>query len=397
MAVSLRASAPMRRRSPRGSVGSNLRCWMLTASVYTFLLALPNLAAAIGLPAAFVFLHDIDPTILQDIRYAGTRNFIGRPLAGYLAAECILERQTALALRAVQERIKPRFSLKVFDCYRPKSAVRDLMKWATIPADAQMKLEFYPAVDKSELFDRGFIASRSKHSQGTAVDVALVDNNMPLLIASSVTQQGSCAGPFPERFPDTNLDFGTNFDCFDESSETLSKKVPREATSNRRILLREMQRAGFINYSKEWWHFERPTSERDEFDFAISTHERNPKANATVPATDRPMNTFETCGTHAAIRIVCLGSANGVGIHSGPSSTFAKRGTLYPADGTVNCVRCAGTMSLSTFAALGALAKSDHRAPWCEIRQEARTLGWLDARFLAPIDQMDVECEGPAR
>jgi len=158
-----------------------------------------------------------------------------------------------------------------------------------------------------------------------------------------------------------------------------------------------MQRAGFINYSKEWWHFERPTSERDGFDFSISAHERNPRATAAAPAADRQMNPFDTCGTRAAMRIVCLGSANGVGIHSGPSSTFAKLGTFYPTDGTINCVRCAGTMSLSTFAALDALAKSDHRAPWCEIRQEARTLGWLDARFLAPIDQMEVQCEDSAQ
>jgi zinc D-Ala-D-Ala dipeptidase len=41
-----------------------------------------------ALPEGFVYLRDIDPTIVQDIRYAGSHNFVGRPIRGYLAAEC---------------------------------------------------------------------------------------------------------------------------------------------------------------------------------------------------------------------------------------------------------------------------------------------------------------------
>ena len=55
-------------------------------------------AAQRALPAGFVYLHDVDPSIAQDIRYAGSDNFVGRPLPGYEAAQCILRRDVAAAL-----------------------------------------------------------------------------------------------------------------------------------------------------------------------------------------------------------------------------------------------------------------------------------------------------------
>ncbi len=57
-----------------------------------------------SLPKGFVYLRDIDPTIVQDIRYAGSHNFVGRPIKGYLAAECILSAPAANALALVQKK-----------------------------------------------------------------------------------------------------------------------------------------------------------------------------------------------------------------------------------------------------------------------------------------------------
>src|SRR6476469_9725795 len=80
----------------------------------------PIAAGAQALPGGFVYLRDIDPTIIQDIRYAGANNFVGRPLAGYGAAECVVKRQIGLALHDVQQELaKQKLSLKMFDCYRP--------------------------------------------------------------------------------------------------------------------------------------------------------------------------------------------------------------------------------------------------------------------------------------
>jgi hypothetical protein len=102
-----------------------------------------------ALPEGFVYLRDIDPTIVQDIRYAGSHNFVGRPIRGYLAAECILSRPAAKAVQDVQRKLAEKeLSLIVWDCYRPKRAVDDFLQWSKTPARSEMKSEFYPRTDK---------------------------------------------------------------------------------------------------------------------------------------------------------------------------------------------------------------------------------------------------------
>src|SRR5215472_3508994 len=83
------------------------------------------------LPGGFVYLRDIDPTIIQDIRYATSNNFVGRPLRGYEAGECVVKREVGLRLKAVQQELAKRnLSLKMFDCYRPHRASADMLAWA---------------------------------------------------------------------------------------------------------------------------------------------------------------------------------------------------------------------------------------------------------------------------
>ncbi len=81
-------------------------------------------AHAQSLPGGFVYLRDIDPTIIQDIRYATSNNFVGHPLAGYQAGECVVKREVGLRLKKIQEELaRQKLSLKMFDCYRPTRAV----------------------------------------------------------------------------------------------------------------------------------------------------------------------------------------------------------------------------------------------------------------------------------
>src|ERR1700692_4351013 len=127
------------------------------------------------LPKGFVYLRDTDPTIVQDIRYAGSHNFVGRPIAGYRAAECILSDRAATALKTVQRMLaEKKLSLIVWDCYRPKRAGDDFWQWSKDPAHAEMKAEFYPRTDKQRLFALGYLATRSPHSRGSTVDLGLV-------------------------------------------------------------------------------------------------------------------------------------------------------------------------------------------------------------------------------
>src|SRR5580692_6730157 len=141
--------------------------------VLIMMLPVPALASS-ALPKGFVYLRDIDSTIVQDIRYAGSHNFVGRPVNGYLAAECILSAPAANALANVQKMLAAKnLSLIVWDCYRPKRAVADFLQWSKNPAHAEMKTEFYPHTDKASLFALGFIATRSGHSRGSTVDLGI--------------------------------------------------------------------------------------------------------------------------------------------------------------------------------------------------------------------------------
>ena len=101
----------------------------LTACLATAI-AIANIGIARAqLPSGFVYLGEVDPTIKQDIRYAGSHNFIGRPVRGYQAAECVLTEQAARALAAVQKELAPRnLSLVMWDCYRPARAVADFAR-----------------------------------------------------------------------------------------------------------------------------------------------------------------------------------------------------------------------------------------------------------------------------
>ena len=118
-------------------------------------------AQAQKLPAGFVYLRDIDPTIIQDIRYAGSNNFVGRPLKGYEAAECVVKREVGSLLKSVQEELAlQNLSLKMFDCYRPTRAVADMVAWSRDGKETVAGKRYNPAFSKADLFRLGYIATQ---------------------------------------------------------------------------------------------------------------------------------------------------------------------------------------------------------------------------------------------
>jgi D-alanyl-D-alanine dipeptidase len=211
--------------------------------------------AAAPLPAGFVHLRAVDPNIRQDMRYATPFNFTGKRVPGYEAAECILLRRAAEALARAQARLLAQgYSLKVYDCYRPERAVRSFITWSQSPEPDTMAPIFSPTVPKAEQFARGFLAKRSRHSLGIAVDVGLVRADEPAL--PTPTSAGRCDGPFAARARESSLDFGTAYDCSSPLSATASPRVSAEARANRDRLRHALAAEGFRNYSQEWWHFE---------------------------------------------------------------------------------------------------------------------------------------------
>jgi zinc D-Ala-D-Ala dipeptidase len=212
--------------------------------------------AASALPEGFSRLSDLDASIQQDMRYFGSNNFLGRPVAAYEAPECILTTPAALALVEVQAMVNQLgLSLKIYDCYRPQTAVNDFMLWGADLADELMLLSYYPEVPKEQLFELGYIAERSGHSRGSTVDLTLVPLGTAVPEADPLAQQYDCRAPADERFPDNSIDMGTGYDCFDPRSHTDNIVVGPDVLLNRHLLREIMEAAGFRNYDQEWWHY----------------------------------------------------------------------------------------------------------------------------------------------
>jgi D-alanyl-D-alanine dipeptidase len=233
----------------------NGRLAALAIPLLPFLATAPLAQTQGRLPPDFVYLSDVDATVHQDLRYAGPRNFTGKSLPGYAAAECVLRRDVAQALKRVQDDLRGSgLSLKVYDCYRPQRAVNAMANWAGAPENHATK-RFYPARDKQKLFAEGWISPRSKHSAGIAIDLTLVPiGSVSPRFDVRGKQIGDC--DTAQRAPDNSLDMGTGFDCFSAKSYTKSKTISSEARDNRAQLVAAMSRHGFHNYFREWWHFE---------------------------------------------------------------------------------------------------------------------------------------------
>ena len=184
-------------------------------------------------PSGFVLLSDVLPEIVQEIRYFSTYNFIGDRIDGYEEPVALLTREAARALKAASAELNAQgYRLKIFDAYRPACAVRRFVLWGIEDLDLRMKPYFYPDLEKEELFRQGYIAKRSSHSRGSAVDLTLLD-----------MRSGR------------ELDMGSPFDLFDGISHPDSDRVSDEQHENRMFLQQTLIRNGFLPLDCEWWHF----------------------------------------------------------------------------------------------------------------------------------------------
>lgn len=247
----------------------------LTLAAALCLLAVPGPPAAAQdgrLPPALVYLAAVDSSIVQDIRYATPDNFTGAVVPGYGAAECILTRTAAEALRRVQTELATRdLSLKVYDCYRPERAVRAFVHWTREPGEqASRSPRWHPNVRRSALISLGYIAYASRHSRGDAVDLTIVRLPQPSLDPAAATRNGDCTQPAAARPADTSVDMGTGFDCLDPKSHTASPDVTSEQRHWRNTLVEAMARHGFRNYSREWWHFTHGPGDGPSYDVPIA-------------------------------------------------------------------------------------------------------------------------------
>jgi len=186
-----------------------------------------------ALPEGFVYVTDIVPDVILEIRYFGTYNFVGTRVDDYLSPVAILSQEAANALQAANEDLRAQgYAVKVFDAFRPQGAVSHFMRWAADENDILTKEYFYPNIDKDRLIPENYIAERSGHSRGSTVDLTLVE-----------MQTGK------------EVDMGSPFDFFGEISHHGTSLITQEQAANRLILKNAMEKAGFVPYAEEWWHY----------------------------------------------------------------------------------------------------------------------------------------------
>ena len=215
---------------------------ILLASLIFTVLCFPQFAhsgAGVDkMPDSFVDIQKVIPDVITDIRYYGSHNFVGEKVDGYLAPKCFLTKEAAEALTKVQKELEPfSLSLKIYDCYRPQRAVNHFVRWAKEIENTKTKKEFYPTIDKRNLFKDGYIDSKSGHSRGSTVDLTIVPLPTP---AQQQYSQGQklyeCYLPAEKRFADNSIDMGTGFDCFHELSHTANTNIGRQQKINRLLL-----------------------------------------------------------------------------------------------------------------------------------------------------------------
>ena len=203
----------------------------------------------------FVLLADYVPGIIQEIRYYSTYNFTGERITGYEEPCAIISREAAHALQAVAGQLNALgYRLKIYDAYRPVSAVKHFALWGLDDLDQRMKPFFYPDLEKHELFEKGYIAKRSSHSRGSTVDLTLLD-----------MKTGK------------EVDMGGPFDLFSQLSHPDYKGISDEQCENRMFLQQAMVKGGFDTLDCEWWHFTLHGEPYPDtyFDFPVSSKSIN--------------------------------------------------------------------------------------------------------------------------
>jgi D-alanyl-D-alanine dipeptidase len=245
-----------------------------TASLALLLIMIAQSARAQApVPAGFVDAAAVVEGLVVDMRYFGTNNFVGEKIDGYERPRCLLSAPAANALAAVQRNLAARgLGLKVLDCYRPARAVAHFIRWAKNINDVKRKAEYYPDIDKRDLFKLGYLATRSGHSRGSTVDLTLV--KLPPRRQERYRRGDrlrDCAGPVRRRFRDNTIDMGTGYDCFDPVSHPYNARIRGKQRANRLKLREPMIAAGFKGLETEWWHFTLKSEPYPEtfFDFPV--------------------------------------------------------------------------------------------------------------------------------
>lgn len=211
---------------------------------------------ALCLPDGFVYLSDVDPTILQHVFYYGTHNFMGTPIDGYKAPKIILTEKAALALKNVQSDVrKDNYTLLVTDAYRPQKAVDHFVRWSEDISDQKMKQHYYPNIDKRDAFALEYVMKKSGHSRGSTMDLTLIEIGKTYNPNPSAIERKLNNGQTIYRWDDNTCDMFTSVDLMDPASWPNTTLIEAPYMNNRNYLRQKMEAQNFKQLHTEWWHF----------------------------------------------------------------------------------------------------------------------------------------------
>lgn len=181
----------------------------------------------------FVFVDELVPGVRWDAKYATWDNFTGKPVDGYLANRIVGTTALCAALvRAQGASAELGFGLVLWDGYRPQRAVDCFLSWSRQPEDGRTKLRHYPNIDRAQMFELGFVATRSGHSRGSTVDLTLYRLASGELVS-----------------------MGGDHDLMDPISHHGAPGVTDLEAGSRQYLRSIMEASGFYAYDLEWWHY----------------------------------------------------------------------------------------------------------------------------------------------
>jgi D-alanyl-D-alanine dipeptidase len=197
----------------------------------------------------FGYVDEHVPGVRWDAKYATWDNFTGKPVDGYLVNRIVGTTALCVALEKTREAAKSvGFGLLLWDGYRPQRAVDCFIRWARQPEDSRTKLRYHPKISRAEMFEKGYVATKSGHSRGSTVDLTLYHLDTGELAA-----------------------MGGDHDLMDTISHHGATGITEEETRNRQHLRSIMEGCGFSAYESEWWHYtlkDEPYPD-DYFDFPI--------------------------------------------------------------------------------------------------------------------------------
>lgn len=181
----------------------------------------------------FAFLDEAAPGIRWDAKYATWDNFTGKPVDGYLANRIVGTHALCAALQSAQDKAATLgFGLLIWDGYRPQRAVDCFLRWAKQPEDGRKKRQHYPNLNRAEMFENGYVATKSGHTRGSTADLTLYRLDTGELVP-----------------------MGGGFDLMDAVSHHGAPGITATEAANRQHLRSIMEDCGFAAYESEWWHY----------------------------------------------------------------------------------------------------------------------------------------------